>query len=122
MICGAAGKTEGTVKVSEMEERGSKTLLPGEPMREPTWLVWSLMKGFRVVLLAVMWAGLGMGVGLFCGIVGVVSWSAMTHRTPEMDLAYRNVAIPLAVCAGGCALLWNLMRTMQAAARRRKGR
>jgi hypothetical protein len=103
-----------------MEARGSKTLLPGEPMREPTWLVWTLMKGFRVLLLAVLWAGLGMGVGLFCGIVGVASWSAIAHRTPHMNLAYRNVAIPAAVCSGTAALLWNLARTVQAAARRRK--
>jgi hypothetical protein len=110
------------VKVSEMEARGSKTLLPGDPMREPSWLVWTLMKGFRVLLLAVLWAGLGMGVGLFCGIVGLVSWSAMAGRTPEMDLAYRNVAIPVAICCGTGAFLWNLVRTVQAAARRRKGR
>lgn len=110
------------MKVSEMEARGTKTLLAGEPMREPTWLVWTLMEGFRVLLLGVLWAGLGMGVGLFCGIVGLVSWSAIARRTPEMDLAYRNVAIPVAICCGTAAFLWNLARTVQAAARRRKGR
>ncbi len=52
-----------------------------------------------MLLLTVLWTGLGMGVGLFCGIVGLVSWSAITRRTPEMDLAYRNV------CDSGCDLL-----------------
>ena len=65
------------MKVSEMEARGSKTLVAGEPMREPSWLVWTLMKGFRVVVLTVLWTGLGMGVGLFCGIIGVAAWSAI---------------------------------------------
>jgi hypothetical protein len=106
------------VKVGEMEARGRKTLVDAEPMKEPSWLVWTLMKGFRVVLLTVLWSGLGMGVGLFCGIVGVVAGAAIGHRTPEMDVAYRNVAIPVAICIGGCALLWNLLRVVQAAKRR----
>jgi hypothetical protein len=111
---------EESVKASEMESRGRKTLLPGEPMREPSWLVWTVMKGTRLVLLTVLWTALGMGVGLFCGIVGVVGWSAVGHHTPEMDAAYRNIAIPAAVVSGGCAFLWNLLRTLQAAVRRQR--
>jgi hypothetical protein len=108
------------LKASEMEARGSKTLVASEPMRRPSWLVWTLMKGFRVVLLTVLWSGLGMGAGLFCGILGVMAGSALLHRNLQMALAYRYVAIPGAACAGGCALLWNLVRTAQAAARRMK--
>jgi uncharacterized membrane protein len=106
------------MKVSEMEARGSKTLVASEPMKEPNWLVWTLMKGFRVVLLTVLWSGLGMGVGLFCGIVGVVVGAAIGHQAPAMDAAYRNVAIPVAVVSGSCALLWNLWRVVQAGKRR----
>ena len=108
------------LKVSEMEALGSKTLVAAEPMRQPSWPVWTLMKGFRVVLLTVLWSGLGMGAGLFCGILGVVVSSAILHRSPNMGLAYRYFAIPVALCAGGGALLWNLMRTAQAAMQRKK--
>ena len=109
------------LKASEMAARGSKTLVASEPMRRPSWGVWTLMKGFRMVLLTVLWSGLGMGAGLFCGILGVVVASALLHRNLEMEMAYRYVALPVAVCSGSCALLWNLMRTVQAAAQRRKG-
>jgi hypothetical protein len=108
------------IKVSEMEARGSKTLVAAQPMRQPSWLVWTLMKGFRIGLLTVLWSGLGMGVGLFCGILGVAVSGAILHRGLNMELAYRYVAIPVALCAGGCALLWNLMRTAQAAMQRKK--
>jgi hypothetical protein len=108
------------VKFSEMEARGSKTLVATEPVNRPTWLAWTLMKGFRLLLLTVLWSGLGMGVGLFCGIIGVVAASMILHRTPEMDLAYRHVSIPVAVCSGGGAFLWNLMRTFQAGAQRKR--
>jgi hypothetical protein len=110
------------MKVSEMEARGTKTLVAGEPRKEPSWLVWSLTKVFRVVLLTVLWSGIGMGAGLFCGIIGVVAWSAIQHRTPEMDLAYRSISIPVAICSGSCAFLWNVMRTLQAAVQKRRGK
>ncbi len=86
------------MKVSEMEARGSKTLVGSEPMRQPSWLVWTLMKGFRVVVLTVLWSGLGMGAGLFCGIMGVMIAGALMHRTPDMSMAYRYVSIPVAIC------------------------
>ena len=112
---------EESVKPSEMEARGSKTLVAGEPMKQPSWPVWTLMKSIRLVMLTLMWTAVGMGAGLFCGIVGVMAWGAITQRIPEMELAYRRVAIPLAIGAGSCAFLWNLLRTVQAAARRRRG-
>lgn len=89
-------------------------------MREPSWLVWMVMKAMRLLLLTILWTGVGMGVGLFCGIIGVAGWSAVGHHTPEMDMAYRRVAVPVAVIVGGCAFLWNLLRIMQAAVRRRQ--
>jgi hypothetical protein len=110
---------EESVKVSEMEARGSKTLVGGEPMRHPSWLVWTLMKGARVVLLTVLWTGLGMGVGLFCGIIGLLVKSAILHQTPDMSVAYRYISIPLAITSGSCAFLWNLIRTFQSARKRK---
>jgi hypothetical protein len=112
---------EESVKLSEMEARGTKTLVAGEPMKQPSWLVWTLMKGGRLVLLTILWSGLGMGAGLFAGIVGLVIASALTHRAPDMSLAYREIAVRVALVSGSCAFLWNLLRILQAAGRRRKG-
>ena len=108
------------LKPSEMEARGSKTLVASEPMRRPSWAVWTLMQGLRIVLLTVLWTGLGMGAGLFGGILGLMVAAAVHHQVPEMQLAYRHFSIPVAICAGGGALLWNLVRTAQAAAERMK--
>jgi hypothetical protein len=111
---------EETVKLSEMEARGSKTLIATEPMREPSWLVWMLMKGFRTVVLTVFWAGIGMGVGLFCGIMGVLLMSLVQHRAVDMSVAYRYVAIPVAIVSGTCTLGWNLCQVALEAAERRR--
>ena len=114
-----ARKTEEAVNRSEMEARGTKTLLSSQPRTEPGLLSWTAVKGLRIVVLTVLWSGLGMGVGLFCGIIGVALASAILHRAPHMDMAYRSVSIPLAILCGSCAFLWNLMRTVQAVRRRR---
>ncbi len=108
------------MKASETETRGSKTLVGGRPMKRPSWAVWILMKVARLLLLTIFWTGLGMGVGLFCGIVGLVARGAILHTTPDMSLAYRYVSVPVAICSGSCAFLWNVVRTVQAGARRRK--
>ncbi len=114
---------EENVKVSEMEARGSKTLIASQPMREPSWLVWTLMKGSRVIVLTVLWTSLGMGAGLLCGIVALAAASVFTHRAPDMSMAYRDISIPVAICCGSCALVWNLVRAVQAAgAKRRAGK
>jgi hypothetical protein len=110
------------VNISEMEARGSKTLVATEPTTEPSWLVWTVMKGFRVVLLTVLWAGLGMGVGLFCGIVGVLVLSLVQHRALDLSLAYRNIATLVAILIGGCAFLWNALRMIQETVRRARAR
>ena len=105
---------------NEIESRGSKTLLPSEPMRQPSWFVWALMKGFRLLTLTILWSALGMGAGLFGGIVVLLTTGILHHRMPPMDLAYRQAAIPAAIVAGSCAFVWNLVRTVQAAAKRAK--
>ena len=123
------------MNLSEMEARGntpasptsglpgtpSKTLVAGEPMRQPSWLVWTLMKGFRLLLLTMLWSGLGMGAGLFGGIAVLMAAAVIHNRMPQMDLAYRQISIPAAIVVGSCAFVWNLVRTVQAAAQRRRG-
>jgi hypothetical protein len=106
---------------SESDDRRPRTLLPGKPMTEPSWFVWTLMKTVRVLGFAVLWTGLGMGVGLFCGIIGVVVASAFAHHAPVMSMAYRRVAFPVAISSGACAFLWNLFRVIQAAQQRGRG-
>ena len=112
----------GTVNPSEMEPQGSKTLLSTEPQRQPSWFVWTLMKGTRLLMLTVLWSGLGMGAGLFGGIVVLLALGILHHRLPPMDLAYRYSAIPAAIIAGSGAFTWNLMRTVQAAVKRGRQR
>jgi hypothetical protein len=113
------------VNRSETEERQgktgeqeSKTLLASRPRRQPSWPVWLAMKGFRLLFLTVLWSGLGMGVGLLTGIALLMTGAVIHQRMPPMDLAYRQIAIPTAIFAGGCALLWNLWRTVLAGIRR----
>jgi hypothetical protein len=110
------------VNPTEMDPHGSKTLLSSKPMRQPSRLAWTLMKVLRLLVLTVFWSGLGMAAGLFCGILVLVTAGILHHRLPPMDLAYRQGAIPAAIVAGGCAFVWNLVRTVQAAARRGKER
>ena len=104
---------EEAVKISEMEARGSKTLVAIEPMREPSWQVWTLMKGSRVAVLTLLWAGVGMGVGLFCGIIGVLVMSLVQHRALDLSMAYRYIATPVAAVIGSGAFVWNLFRVVQ---------
>ena len=104
-----------------MDSRGSKTLLPSQPRQHPSWPVWMLMKSFRLLVLTALWSGVGMGAGLFGGILVLMSIGVLHHRMPQMDLAYRRVAIPAAIVTGICAFIWNLARTVQAALRKGRG-
>jgi hypothetical protein len=110
----------GNAVTSQIDDRRPKTLLPGKPVTEPSWFVWCVMKTTRVLAFTVLWTGLGMGVGLFCGIVGVILASAFAHHAPVMSMAYRRVAFPVAITSGTCAFLWNVFRAIQAGKQRMK--
>jgi hypothetical protein len=110
------------IKLSEMEARGSKSLVGGKPMQEPSWLIWTVMKLTRLLWLTAMWAGLGMGAGLFFGILWVVLRAAITHTPAELSLSYRTAGIPAAILFGGCALFWNAVRFGQAFSERLRER
>lgn len=107
-----------TVKVSDMAEDDGKKLRESRPAGQPGWPMWILIKTLRLLVLTLVWAGLGMGAGLFCGIAVVMVSALLTHRTPDMTEAYRHGAIPAAIGAGSVALLWNLIRTIQEASTR----
>jgi nitric oxide reductase large subunit len=108
------------IRSSEMEARGSKNLLGGEPQPEHSWSSWILMKSLRILVLTIFWTGVGMGAGLFGGIVVMMASMAFVHHRPDLTQAYRHGAIPAAIGAGAVAFLWNLLRTMQAASARAK--
>jgi Flp pilus assembly pilin Flp len=76
----------------------------------PAWYVRLIMVSFRTVLLTLLFAALGMGVGLLVGIIATVVIAAIHHVQPDMSQAYRCFAIPLSAVCGAGAFLWNVIR------------
>lgn len=76
----------------------------------PSWFVRAIMFLFRVLLLTILFTGLGMALGLLAGILWNVINATLHHVQPDMTSAYKNIAIPCAIASGSCALLWNLAR------------
>ena len=111
-------KTESMMK--QMEARGTKTLFVEGPKRQESWLFWLFVRLMRIVALTIFWMGIGMGAGLFVGILYMIGLSVFTHSDVRMALAYRQIATPVAVAAGVVALVWNLFRAVQAIALRRR--
>ena len=109
-------KTESMLK--QMEARGTKTLFVDGPARQESWFFWSLLRLLRVVAITIFWMGVGMGAGLFVGIIWMIGTSVVTHSDVRMALAYRAIATPVAVAAGAVALLWNLVQAVRAARER----
>jgi uncharacterized BrkB/YihY/UPF0761 family membrane protein len=68
------------------------------------------MVSFRTALFTVLFAALGMGVGLLLGIVATIALAAVHRVQPDMANAYRYAAIPLALASGACAFVWNVFR------------
>jgi hypothetical protein len=79
----------------------------------PNWLVRLVMVLFRTLLLTILFTGLGMAAGLLTGILWNVISAMIHHTQPDMTNAYRNVAIPVAIFTGGCALLWNIVQAVR---------
>ena len=74
----------------------------------------------RILILTALFAASGMGLGLFFGIVGTVLYGAVKHIPVDMALAYRDVAIPLAIISALGAFVYNTMATMRRAMRGNK--
>jgi uncharacterized BrkB/YihY/UPF0761 family membrane protein len=63
----------------------------------------------RVLLVTAIFTLLGFAVGLFCGIVGSILFGLIRGVHPDMTLAYKFVALPLAITsliATFFAMLW----------------
>jgi len=90
-------------------DRAKSTTAPAPP----PWYVRLIMIGFRTLLLTMLFALLGMAMGLLAGIIGTVVIAAMHHTQPDMTAAYRHVAIPAAVASGAGTFLWNVFRAIK---------
>jgi hypothetical protein len=75
---------------------------------------------FRILVLTVLFAAAGMGLGLFFGIIGTALYAAVKHSQVDMANAYRDIAFPLAVTSGLCAFVYNSMTTLKRAMRGHK--
>src|SRR5579862_3521436 len=63
----------------------------------------------RVVLITFICTLLSFAVCLLIAIVGVVALSAHRHVNPDMRLAYRHIALPVALLVGNVAFLFSLV-------------
>ena len=64
--------------------------------RPPRWYAIPV----RVLLVTFIGTLISFAVGLLVGIIGTVIISAIRHVHPNMTVAYRNIALPVAVVAG----------------------
>jgi peptidoglycan biosynthesis protein MviN/MurJ (putative lipid II flippase) len=71
------------------------------PSRPPRWYGIPL----RVLLVTFLGTLLGFAVSLLLAIIGTVGASALRGTHPDMRIAYRLIALPVALAAGGLILL-----------------
>jgi hypothetical protein len=86
---------------------------------KPTLLQRVVMKSFRTLFVTLLFTMLGMGIGLMAGILWYVIGGAVRGVHPDMALAYRHIAIYVAIGFGGCALLYQLFLETRTAPRPR---
>jgi len=63
--------------------------------RTPRWYTIPV----RVLLITFIGTLIVFAVSLFVGIVGTVTVSAIRHVNPQMTVAYRHIALPIAIVA-----------------------
>jgi len=69
--------------------------------RQPRWYVIPL----RVLLLSFLLTLLAFAVSLLLGILGMLITARLRGFQPDMTLAYRHIALPIALAAGAVALI-----------------
>jgi hypothetical protein len=74
--------------------------MPPRP-RKPRWF-WIPL---RVLLMTLLLMFLSFAITLFLAILGVVAWAALHHTHPNMTLAYRHFALPVALTVGAATLV-----------------
>lgn len=80
--------------------------MPPQP-RMPRWYLIPV----RVLLVTFICTLIFFAVSLLLGIIGIAAVSAVRHVHPNMTIAYRMVALPAAVVAGG--IIFVLALTME---------
>jgi lipopolysaccharide export LptBFGC system permease protein LptF len=68
----------------------------------------------RVLFSTLLFSAVGMGAGLFCGIVGTVIYGMIRGTQVDMSNAYKHVAIPAAIVIGSAAFLGALVLEVRA--------
>lgn len=71
------------------------------PARQPRWYVIPL----RVLLLTFLLTLLAFAVSLLLGILGIVISARLRGLHPNLTVAYRHIALPIALAAGAGALI-----------------
>jgi hypothetical protein len=84
---------------------------------QPTRLGRIFVKTFRTLFVTFLFTLFGMGVGLMAGILWYVIGGAIRGVHPDMALAYRHVAIYVAMGFGICALIYQLFLETRTAPR-----
>ena len=77
------------------------------------------MKTLRTAFVTLLFAIFGMGVGLLAGILWYVIGGAVRGVHPDLALAYRHVAIYVAMAFATLALLYQLFLETRTAPRPR---
>jgi uncharacterized BrkB/YihY/UPF0761 family membrane protein len=72
----------------------------------------------RILFVTVLFTLIGMGAGLFAGIIGVVVLAFVKDIHPDMQTAYLRVAIPTAIVFGTIALIYNVAQEIRRAGKR----
>jgi len=75
--------------------------MPRSASRPPRWYTIPA----RVLLLTFIGTLLTFAVSLLLGILGTIVISAIRGHHPDMTLAYRDVALPIAIVAGAITLI-----------------
>jgi cytochrome b subunit of formate dehydrogenase len=84
----------------------------------PSWFVRFIMITFRICFVTLLLTGLGMGVGLFVGILTTVIGGAISHHAIDLTRAYKVFAIPSALVFGSCTLLFQIVKSVREAVSR----
>jgi uncharacterized BrkB/YihY/UPF0761 family membrane protein len=79
-------------------------MAPASQSRPPRWYGIPL----RVLIVTFISTLLCFAVSLLLAIVGTVCISALHHAHPDMRIAYRLIALPMALVAGGIIFVFSI--------------
>lgn len=71
----------------------------------------------RTLFVTLVFTLLGMGLGLFAGIIAMVVVAFLKNVYPDMQVAYLKIALPTAAVFGLTALVYKMVQEVRRAAR-----